>query len=502
MSNIRISQLNSLLVPTTDDFIPIVDSASLTTYRTPITSLLTVVAQIGSVPSASWASASISSSQSETASFAWDYSRVKSVTKYLYNTNSYSQDMAHVYNVPTGGYIPGFHNLLVSMKCWGDVTRTAKIYLITCDNYSPGMVVDPVTAVTLDGTAYNGWYIARPLSATRNYSPGSPYNTDYHLEMSQSYALYVNNLYFRIRCQVEVPPSAIQKVLGILSFWSLDVGSNIYSNFNVEAMADNKTLVVPSNEPSWPNAFVEIKNKMMTVSGSLVVEKPITGSLNGTASWALNIPGTSFVTAGGSYNISCSWASSSLSSSLTISSSYAVTSSYSVTASYAQMAKSSSFAKTAETASYITASVLTSGIPGIIKAWAQCACTSSMPGNSIQGTPGLNANVMALVSSNNVSSVIRTMGVIPKDRSNNGQDYIGDSTNKHWIVTMTNPMPSTNYTVMGAGGGEPGTEWNIVTIYPFASKTTTAFTLSMAGGTSDFYGDAEITWFNFMVVGV
>jgi hypothetical protein len=171
------------------------------------------------------------------------------------------------------------------------------------------------------------------------------------------------------------------------------------------------------------------------------------------------------------------------------------TSSYSITASYAH---------TAKTASYITESVLNTALAassGIIKAWASCVCTSSMPGNSIIGTAGLNANNMALFSSNNITSVVRTMGSRPTD-PNNGKYYQGYNANSHWLVTMTNPLPSTNYMVMGTGG-ETTYEGAVMTMLPLAPRTTTQFTLSMVyyDHSPSFDGSPYITWFNFMVLG-
>lgn len=74
MSSIRISQLNSFTTIKDEDFIPLVDSSSLTTYRVTVIAFNDWLADSGSAVSASyalnadnavsasWASSSISSS--------------------------------------------------------------------------------------------------------------------------------------------------------------------------------------------------------------------------------------------------------------------------------------------------------------------------------------------------------------------------------------------------------------------------------------------------------
>lgn len=71
---IPISGLNELATVSQDDFMPFVDSASMTTYRGTVSTLKNFFAASGSVLSSSWSSASISSShaiQSDTASYLY-----------------------------------------------------------------------------------------------------------------------------------------------------------------------------------------------------------------------------------------------------------------------------------------------------------------------------------------------------------------------------------------------------------------------------------------------
>lgn len=68
--SIKISELDGLTTVTSDDFFPVVDSGSLTTFRVTVATLNNWFAISGSVLSASWASSSINSIRSISASFA------------------------------------------------------------------------------------------------------------------------------------------------------------------------------------------------------------------------------------------------------------------------------------------------------------------------------------------------------------------------------------------------------------------------------------------------
>ena len=339
MSNVRISELNQLTIWTGDDFFPVVDSGSLTTYRTPISTILPFVAQSGSVVSSSWASQSLSS---------------------LYASSSNNS----------------------------------------------------VFAVS------SSW-------ASQSFS-----------------ALYATS-------------SATSSLLLGVASGSINPGVSFY----------------------------------------------------GTSSWALNIPGGNMVIAGGSYDISSSWASSSLSSSVAISASYASTASFVYSASYA---RSASWADRSLTASYVDVNSILGSIPGLPKAWAICACTASHPDSALSSAyVGKNWNNYAILSGYNVTSVKRAInnsgqGVRPVwDTSvyGPGQDFTGNSTNQHWIVTLTTPLPSTNYTVVGGAGAEQGgAEWSIFTMFPFAKRTTTQFTMSISQGATEWNDSGERNWFSFMVL--
>jgi len=90
-NNIRISQLNIIpSVTTSDDFIPLVDSGSLTTYRVTVANFGGWFSESGSVLSASWASASkISGTATASISSSWASSSISSsATLHLIYPNS------------------------------------------------------------------------------------------------------------------------------------------------------------------------------------------------------------------------------------------------------------------------------------------------------------------------------------------------------------------------------------------------------------------------------
>lgn len=90
-NNIRISQLNIIpSVTTSDDFIPLVDSGSLTTYRVSVSNFGGWFSESGSVRSASWASAStVSGTATASISSSWASSSISSsATLHLIYPNS------------------------------------------------------------------------------------------------------------------------------------------------------------------------------------------------------------------------------------------------------------------------------------------------------------------------------------------------------------------------------------------------------------------------------
>lgn len=69
-----------------------------------------------------------------------------------------------------------------------------------------------------------------------------------------------------------------------------------------------------------------------------------------------------------------------------------------------------------------------------------------------------------------------------------------------WIFNMTTPLPSTNYTVIAVCGGEQGSETITGINFPYANRTTTAFTLSLQGSANFDARGTETDWLSVMVL--
>ena len=336
MANVRISELNQLSTWTQDDFFPVVDSASLTTFRTPISTMITYIGQSGSVVSASWSSASISSS-----------------------------------------YAP-----LVK----------GQLYEITAS-----------------------WSLSSSVAISSSYAKTSSVSISSSLATSASYAK--------------------------------------------------------------------------------------------SSSWAEKVIGINQVANGGSYDISCSWASASLSSSVSISSSYASRAAFAVTASYADRA---AWAKNAETAAFVP------GIsdqdpdpevpvaPGVVRAWGMCY-TNGIKGGLDSSAPGENWNHFIVSGeSYNIASLDRT-NIYPPVNFNvpsfdNTTRYEGKGSSWHWILTFANPLPSTNYIVTGFVTTVNPNDYGHITMYPFTSRTNTQCTISITYGDFHMQKDKPLV-FNISVFG-
>lgn len=106
--SIPISALNELTYVTEDDFMPIVDSGSLTTFKTSVKSFKNYLASSGSVLSASWSSASISASYSvnaDTASYL--YPRLYEMTASWAVSSSYARTASLAVNAYTASRLEG-----------------------------------------------------------------------------------------------------------------------------------------------------------------------------------------------------------------------------------------------------------------------------------------------------------------------------------------------------------------------------------------------------------
>jgi hypothetical protein len=323
--SVRISQLNQLTSVTSDDFIPIVDSGSLTTFHTPISVVGNWIHDSGSVPSASWASRSVDTYG--TAAFATNVRRWESFERNLATTVGNAIEMCHA---ASSHHMQSF---LLTLQVFGNHGSCAKTYFVNNNVVVPGYKIPLGNGV---GTIYSGWYTAQPFTTPGVYvTEENPY-TDFDLEVSESHG---STLWFRIRTSINT--QATTTPTGSLSLISLTGFTTTFTN-------DGGGEVVSSNTiPSWGSAFVTQEgNYKFRISGSLLVEKGMTGSLDGPSLF-----GTS------------SWA---------VSASFATYTPNADTASYVLQAISASFATTAKTTHGTASYALTipntgiSAVPGIV----------------------------------------------------------------------------------------------------------------------------------------
>ena len=312
ITSIPISGLNLLPAITSSDFIPLVQSSSMTTYRVPVSDFLTLISSSGTVPTASFAF------NTPTASHALVYKPVYTFTRPLSqtvgNANEFCQVQTHL---PTA--------YIISMQAGGDIVNEARLYLLTDCNNVPNGFSD--TSPSLDN--YSGFYDIKSLAGS--YFIDKVGNAaDYALEISQSSLPQITVNTLRIR--------TVKNPLGSGNNASASI--TIFSVYNIDPFSLSPTqglavayplygaeIVSPNPHPAWPTAFIDVRQYQMMVSGTIIVQKGISGSLFGTASWAQN----SVFANSSSFSISSSWASASLSSSTSRSSSWA---SASISASY------------------------------------------------------------------------------------------------------------------------------------------------------------------------
>jgi len=237
----------------------------------------------------------------------------------------------------------------------------------------------------------------------------------------------------------------------------------------------------------------------------------ITASTSLSASWS-PVQGSTAFSISSSWASASIWARSSSFASQSISSSWApypASASWSSASIVSSISTSSSFASASITASYaLTASyVPTSSINAInfIKAFGTFYNTGSL------GNPFNQAAWIPYSGSYNFGNAVYVgntfqypgyggmiTGSVKKDM---GTNYGGDC----WIFNMLTPMPTTNYTVMCALGGEQSPEWLVLVNYPDSARTTTAFSMSWVGGNANWDARGgvppnEFDWLTLMVL--
>ena len=472
-TSIPISYLNILPTPiTSSDFIPVVQSASLTTYRVPVSGLSNF---ISSSVQASSSLTSISASYAAVAGLALNYNKVITVTSPVSTTIGNAVPICTAINQNS----PGVSNasILASLIVGGQSTSTCKTYIISLTGDSPGW-----TRPTLPPT---GWFTVLPIVAGTPYSsgqttpnvPGQTPIIDFELEISKS---YIYNTDFRIRTSLYNPIIPTTPTASLTLFFL--EGSNLSSSV---IPAPSYTEVASSNNlPIWPGGFVQIRDYLLTLSGSVAMNGTLTvpivsGSIYGTASWAQNtIAATSASWASSSFKsltaTSASWASGSFVStsssyaSSSFSSSYSITSSFATSASLAQNAISAAWAPTIASAQ-------------LVRAFGSIFMLSASHYNTLVLSPHCY-NLASIAAS--PSGIVGTAETWQVGAGFTGMGRLHVSLpGIPFIITFTNPLPSAYYTVINSYYGyEPYGYESIQTFLTPVGQTTTGFTMSFWGG--------------------
>lgn len=428
MSTIKISELDGFSNIIPEDFIPLVDSSSMTTFRVSLNSINNYISESVTVKnskyslystSASYASSSVSSSYSLTAS-------------YLIN------------NIP---------------------------------NLSSSWASRSLFAIESTSSSY-----ALASTTTLNQTGGTIRPTDAIIDNLIVLGKNANRDLFPIIPNVNAPNGTLH-LIG---------AENDYAQLFLSGSPDNGSLYVRTgdngNEPVIFQTWDTFNNDLAPVDRFKI------GTTNTSSMTAL-------VTAYGT--ISASIFSSSFQNGV----GFYGTSSYAIATSNVKMSDTSSVSGTSSysaTASYISPL----NLPGMAKAWAYMIVPTASVGNfsDLAQVASFNVhNKPIIVSSYNVSDISWAMSPLnhapgfsflpyPYSASiGGGQGWV------NLLVTMTTPLQNVTYSAHGTWGEQgPRSEMTSITVYPWARRTTTQFTMSVGAG-PDFGGYGESCWAHFVV---
>ena len=486
ITSIPISGLNILTSITSSDFIPLVQSSSLTTYRVPVSDFLNLISSSGTVPTASLSFDAI------TASYALVYKPVYTFTRPLSRIAENSNEFCQIQCSFPAAYI-------VALQAGGDVVNEGRIYLVTDCNNSPNGFPDP--SPSLDN--YTGFYDMKSLAGSY-YIDKVGSAADYALEISQSNLPEITVNTLRIRTvKNPAPGNRASASLTVFSIFNVDPSFSGFPNAGLAiAYPLNGVEIASSNSnPAWPTAFIDVRQYQMMVSGTIIVQNGISGSLFGTASWAQNnLVATSASWASSSFvsfsSTSASFASQSKSA---ISASWASQSFSSVSSSFASRSISASYTQQAATAAYVVGSG--TGPGSFLRAF----------GTVLMGAANDYTTIMISSASYNIAAATYLgAGNYPWIGPISGQDSWGANqglvNTLHallpgygYIVTFKNPMPTAYYTVVfNYIGYEPFRWESISNFYSPAGQTVNGFTMSFAGGDNSNLEAKYITSFTVL----
>jgi len=275
--------------------------------------------------------------------------------------------------------------------------------------------------------------------------------------------------------------------------------SSSYSNVSSHAnTSDLATLSINTSNLIYPNtstALHAISADYATNAGTAV-----------TASYALSmITGSSIPSSSYSFYSEASLSSSFASRSFSATSSSFASRSFSATsaswASRSLVAASSSWASSSISSSYTVTSSYVLG--NFVKAFGTFYATQNLSSNPKFVPFSGSYNFISGVFQGHVYQTDDGIGkgltpspslIVPRPQRQYGDLWT-------WIFYMANPLPTINYTIITSMGGEQGHEMLHMNNFPYGSRTTTAFTLSMADYNANFDDrTVESDWFQVMVL--
>lgn len=430
MSTIKISELDGFSNIIPEDFIPLVDSSSMTTFRVTLNSINNYISESVTVKnsiystfttSASYASSSISSSHTLTAS-------------YLIN------------------------NIANPSSSWSSAS------LFALQSTSASYALASTTAL--------------------NQTGGTIRPTDAIIDNLIVLGKNSNRDLFPIIPNVNAPNGTLH-LIG---------ATNDYAQLFLSGSSDNGSLYIRTgdngSEPfifqTWDtfnNDLAPVDRFKIAVTDTSSMTTSVTAYGDITASKFL-----SNVQNGIGFYGTASYANATSTVLLSNSSSVSVTSSYSITASY----------------------ISPLNLPGMAKAWGYIIIPTASNGSSLSPAAVAAANVNnkpIIVSSYNISDVswcASTMSAAPgfsflpyPYSASNGNSWV------NVIVSMNNPLQNVTYSAHGTWA-EQGNSYEIaaVTVYPWARRSTTQFTMSLGNGGNygpEFDTAGGSNWIHFVV---
>lgn len=293
-------------------------------------------------------------------------------------------------------------------------------------------------------------------------------------------------------------------------------------------------LVDSSSLTTYRSNVVQLGTWLSTSGSALSSSYASASSISVSSSWASSsFTSSTSVTLIYPNTSTASYSVNGGSSSFSVSSSYAGTSSVTTgTSSYSSFSISSSYARTAslsDTASYVNFTA--TNIPqiassSISSSWASSSFSSSYSVTSSYSLSSSYSSTSSFVTS--AGSKIKAFGWMlwQKTVIRNTQIFFGYNmysasylgvvyqhaetpsttsygTDHAWLIHMSEPLPSTDYVVVGGLGGSPPTEYGALMNYPFGKRSTTAFTASLVfygGGSFNDGSGGEPTFFPLMVL--